>query len=51
MGPYNPAEPLAQLIDKLENWREFSCAGRQKIDDAMMVLKGITLLEQTSTFN
>ena len=45
MGPYNPAEPLAQLIKQLEKGREFVRAGGQTISNDMMVSKGITLLE------
>ena len=51
VGPYEPTEPLARLIDQLEKEREFARAGGQKIADAMMVSKGITLLVWTSTFN
>ena len=46
MGPYDPAEPLAQLIDQLEKGREFARSGGQKISDAMMTSKVITLLAQ-----
>ena len=51
MGPYDPATPPAQLIGKLEKGREFARAGGQTIFDAMMMSKGITLLEQTVIFN
>ena len=51
MGPYNPAEPLAQLIKQLKKGREFSGSGGQKISDAMNMSKDITLLEQTGIFN
>ena len=51
MGPYDPTEPLARLIDQLEMGRDFSRAGGQTIVDAMMVSKGITLLTQTDTLN
>ena len=44
IGPYDPAEPLARLIEKSEKGREFSQAGGQTIYDAMMMFKGITLL-------
>ena len=44
MGPYDPAEPLARLIEQLEKEREFARAGGQKIFDAMMMSKGVTLL-------
>ena len=30
MGPYNPAETLARLIEQLEKGEEFAIAGRQK---------------------
>ena len=51
MEPYDPAEPLARLIKQLEKGIEFVRAGGQMISGTMMVFKGITLLEQTSTFN
>ena len=51
MGTYDPAEPLALLIKKLERGREFACAGGKTIADAMMVLKGITLLAHMAMFN
>ena len=51
MGPYDRVEPLALLIEKLENGKEFAQAGRQTIAYAMMVSKGITLLAQTEMFN
>ena len=51
MGPYDPAEPLAQLIEKLEKCREFIIVGGHTISDAMMMSKLITLLEQTGIFN
>ena len=44
MGPYDPAEPLACLITKLEKGRQFTREGGHTISDAMMVSKGITLL-------
>ena len=47
MGPYDPAEPLAQLIEQLDKGREFARAGGQTISDAMMMSKVITLLAQT----
>ena len=47
VGPYNPAEPKAQLIEQLEKGREFAQAGRKNNFDTMMVSKGFTLLEQT----
>ena len=47
MGTYNPAETLAQIIKQLEKGREFAQAGGQKISNAMMISKGITLLAQT----
>ena len=51
MGPYNPAEPLDQLIKQLEKGRELAQSGGQTIADAMMVSVGITLMTQTATFN
>ena len=51
MGPYNPAEPLARIIEQLEKWREFARAGGQKISGAMMMSKGIALLAQKVIFN
>ena len=51
MGPYNPAEPLARLIEQLEKGRKFSRAGGQTISDALIMSKGITLLDQTGIFN
>ena len=51
MGTYEPAEPLARLIKNLEKGRDFSRAGGQTIDNAIMVSTGITLLEQTTMFN
>ena len=51
MGPYDPAEPLAQIIEQLEKGRKFAGAGGQKISNAMMMSKGITLLAQTGIFD
>ena len=51
MGSYDPAEPLAQLIEQLEKGGESARAGGQTISDAMMMSKGITLLAQTGIFN
>ena len=51
MGPYGTAETLTRLIVQLKKGREYEIAGGQKISDAMMVSKGITLLSQTATFN
>ena len=51
MEPYDPAEPLARLIKKIEKGREFMRAVEQTIDDVMMVSKGIAILEHASTFN
>ena len=51
MGPYDPVEPQAWLIEKLEKRRKLVHAGVYTIADVMMVSKGITLLAQTSTFN
>ena len=49
MGTYDPVETLAQLIDQIKKWRKFERQGGQKISNAMMVLKGITLVAQTGT--
>ena len=46
MGPYDPAEPLAQLIDQLEKGREFARSGGQTISETVMMSKVITLLAQ-----
>ena len=51
MGPYEPSEPLYQMIEQFNNGKEFARAGGQTIADAIMVSKGITLLSQTTTFN
>ena len=51
MGPYNPVEPLDQLIKQVEKGREFARSRDQKISDAMMTSKGITLMAQTGNFN
>ena len=51
MGPYDPTEPLAYLIKKLEKGREFTRVGGQTIADAMIFYKGITLLSHTYNFN
>ena len=51
MGPYNPADPLARLVEQLEKEGEFARAGGQTISDAMVVSKDITLLAQTEVFN
>ena len=37
MGPYDPAEPLALLIEQLENWQEFTQEGGRKISNTMVV--------------
>ena len=37
MGPYDPDEPLARLIKKLEKVREFARAGGQMIYKAMKI--------------
>ena len=39
MGPYNPVEPLAQIIEELEKGREFAREGGQKLSDAMLMSK------------
>ena len=51
MGTYDPTEPLDLLIEQLEKEREFVRAGGQMIADAIMVSKGITLLDQTAMIN
>ena len=51
METYDPAEPLARLIEKLEKRKEFASAGGQTISNTTMVSKGITLLAQTDIFN
>ena len=51
IGPYDPAEPLAQLIKQLEKGRKLSGAGGQTISNNMMMSKGITLKAQTGIFN
>ena len=51
MWPYNPAEPLARLIEQLEKGREFAGAGGQTISDTMMMTKLITLMAQMGIFN
>ena len=44
VGPYDPAEPFAQIIEQLEKGREFARAGGQKISDTMIMSKVIPLL-------
>ena len=51
MGPYDPAEPLARIIEQLEKGRELLRSGGQKISDDMMMSRGITLLAQMGVFN
>ena len=51
MGPYNPTEPLARLIEQLEKGREFVRSGGQEISDSVMMSKGINLMAQTGFFN
>ena len=51
MGPYDPAESLARLIEQLEKGREFAQEGGQTISDNMMMNKGITSLAQTGVLN
>ena len=43
MVPYNPAEPLAQLIEHLEKGRKVARVGEQTISDVMVVSKDVTL--------
>ena len=50
-GPHDPAEPLARLIEQLENGRKFAGAGGQIISNAMMMSKRITLLAQMLILN
>ena len=47
MGPYDPAEPYARLIELLEKGIESARAGGLTISNAMIMLIGMTLLEQT----
>ena len=51
IGPYDPVEPLARLIEQLEKEIEFALSGGQTISDVIMVSKGITLLSQMYMFN
>ena len=51
MKPYDPAELLARLIEKLEKGRKFALAGGQMITDTIMVSKMTTLLVQMAIFN
>ena len=51
MGPYNPAEPLAQFIKQLEKGGGFARAGGQMIANVILVSKGITILADTTVFN
>ena len=51
IGVYDPSEPPNRLIYQLEKGREFSRAGGKTIADAMMVSKGITVLEKMATVN
>ena len=51
MGPYDSAEPLSRLIDKLKKRRVFARAGSQTIVYAIMASKVITLLAETATFS
>ena len=44
MVPYDPAETLALLVEKLESGRYFALEGGQIISNTIMVSKGITLL-------
>ena len=50
MGPYDPAEPLSQLIKQLKKGREFTKLGGHMISDTTMLLEGIILLAQMSIF-
>ena len=51
LGPYSPDEPLSRLIEQLKRGREFSRLGGHKISNAMIMSKGITLMEQMGVFN
>ena len=51
MGPYDPIEPLAQLIEQLKNGREFPRSGGEIIADTMMASKWIPLLALMGIFN
>ena len=51
MGPYNPTELLALLIEQLEKGRELTGAGGKNNSDTIMVSKRITLLTQKVIFN
>ena len=49
MGPYDPTENLAQLIEQLKKVRELVRAGGNTIFNSIMVSKGISLLVQIAT--
>ena len=51
IGPCDPVQPLARLIEKLEKGIEFALSGGQTISDVIMVSKGITILSQMYMFN
>ena len=51
MGPNNPTEPLACLLEHLDKGLELLRDRGRTISDVMMVSKVITLLIQTMTFN
>ena len=51
MVPYNPEQPLVQLIDKLGKGLEFAHSGGQTNTEMMMVYKRITLLAQNAILN
>ena len=51
MGPYNPVETLARLIEELLKEQDFARAKGEQIADAMMLSKEINLLSETSIFN
>ena len=44
MGPYDPAEPLAWIIEQLEKGREFARAGGQTISSAMMMVSKLIIM-------
>ena len=51
MRPYKTVETLARLIEQIEKWRELKIEGGKTIAYVMIMLKGITPLVQTATFN
>ena len=51
MGPYNPAESLDRLVEQLGKGIEFNRAAGQKIFNAIMMSKVISVLAKTGIFN